>query len=154
MKIPWVHVASLLKTYLKVHICISHLPIFKMVRTLSVPAGELEFALCDLTYCHQLYIFYSALKNNKVLNCHIIDRYYNVCELNEDVFQRMGAELNLHAPPGGLQLYVTKKTSGIKQKAGKNPWIYSGCIWNQQNLHCRETTQSCYPSRDLCTFLR
>ena len=51
------------------------------------------------------------LKINQVSNGHttsVPDGYYNVCELSEDVFQPFGAELNLHAPAGRLQLSTKK----------------------------------------------
>lgn len=39
----------------------------------------------------------------------VLDGYYNICELNEEVFQPLGAELQLPAPTGGLMLSVTEK---------------------------------------------
>ena len=38
----------------------------------------------------------------------IPDGYYNVCELNEEVFEPLGTELHLHAPTGWLQLSAKK----------------------------------------------
>ena len=37
-----------------------------LARSLSVPAGGLEAALCELTYYHQCYNISAALKNNPV----------------------------------------------------------------------------------------
>ena len=51
-------------------------------------------------------------KNNQVSNKHtttVPDGYYNVCELSEDVFRPLGAELNLHVPTGRLQLSTKKR---------------------------------------------
>ena len=51
-------------------------------------------------------------KNNQVSNGHtttVPDGYYNICELSEDVFQPLGAKLNLHAPAGRLQLSTKKR---------------------------------------------
>ena len=39
----------------------------------------------------------------------IPDGYYNVCELNEDVFEPFGAELHLHTPTGRLQMSARKR---------------------------------------------
>ena len=38
----------------------------------------------------------------------IPDGYYNVCELDEEVFRPLGAKLRLHAPTGRLQLSAKK----------------------------------------------
>ena len=49
------------------------------------------------------------------------DGYYNVCELNEDVFQPLGAELNLQTPTGRLQLSTKKHlalNSGLAKLLG------------------------------------
>ena len=72
----------------------------------------LEVALCELTYYHQWHNISAALKNNQVSNRHtttVPDGYYNVCELSEVVFQPLETELNLHAPPGRLQLSAKKR---------------------------------------------
>ena len=77
------------------------------------PSAELEVAVCDLTYYHQLYNISSAHENKKVGNVQhvtwIPDGYYNVCELNEDVFEPLGAELHLHTPIGRLQMSARKR---------------------------------------------
>ena len=39
----------------------------------------------------------------------IRDGYYNVCELNDEVFEPLGAELSLHAPTSRLQLSAKKR---------------------------------------------
>ena len=39
----------------------------------------------------------------------IPDGYYNVCELNEDMFEPLGAELHLHTPTGRLQISARKR---------------------------------------------
>ena len=85
-----------------------------LVKTLSVCASaELEVALCGLTYNHRWYNICSAHKNNKVVNgehvTQIPDGYYNVCELNEDVFELLGAEFHLHTPTGRLQMSASKR---------------------------------------------
>ena len=78
---------------------------FSLAKTLSACASaELEVALCRLTYYHQWYIVRAALDNHKIgENGHttlVSDGYYNVCELNEEVFQPLAAGLHLHAPIG------------------------------------------------------
>ena len=87
-----------------------------LVKTLSACASaELEVALCELTYYHRRYNISSAFKNNKVVNgehvTKIPDGFYNVCELNEDVFEPLGAELHLHTPTGCLQMSARKRWS-------------------------------------------
>ena len=66
----------------------------------SRASAELEVALCELTYYHRWYKISSAHKNNEVVNGEHVtplpDGYYNVCELNEDVFELLGAELCIH----------------------------------------------------------
>ena len=119
---------------------------------LSVPGSGLEFALCELTYYHQWRKISAALKNNQVSTYKswdlvpdvwgntttVPDGYYNVCELSEDVFQPLGAELNLnlHTPTGRLQL-STKKRLVLKWRAGQNPWVFSRQIRTWQNVHRR-----------------
>ena len=132
---------------------------------LSVPGSGLEFALCELTYYHQWRKISAALKNNQVSTYKswdlvpdvwgntttVPDGYYNVCELSEDVFQPLGAELNLnlHTPTGRLQL-STKKRLVLKWRAGQNPWVFSRQIRTWQNVHRRWATQTCCLSGDLC----
>ena len=95
-----------------------------LARSLSVPAGGLEIALCELTYYHQCHNISAPLKNNQVSNGQtttVPDGYYNVCELSEDVFQPFGAELNLHATTGRLQLSTKKRlvlNSGLAKLLG------------------------------------
>ena len=85
-----------------------------LVKTLSAcSCAELEVAFCELTYYHRWYNISSAHKNNKVVNgeqvTQIPDGYYNICELNEDVFEPLGAELHLHTPTGRLQMPARKR---------------------------------------------
>ena len=80
-----------------------------LARSLS---GRLEVALCELTYYHQWYNISAVLKNKQVSDGHtttIPDGYYNVCELSEDVFQPLGADLHFHAPNVRLQLSTKKR---------------------------------------------
>ena len=78
----------------------------------------------SLTYYHQCSNISTVLKNNQVSNGHtttVPDGYYNVYELSEDVFQALGAELNLHAPTGRLQLSMKKRlvlNSGMAKLLG------------------------------------
>ena len=94
-----------------------------LARSFSVPAGGLEVALCELTYYHQWRNISAALKNNQVSTYTSVGLVpdvwgktttvpvglYNVCELNEDVFQPLGAKLNLHTPTGRLRLSTKKR---------------------------------------------
>ncbi|MEW8206878.1 MAG: hypothetical protein AB2653_18590 [Candidatus Thiodiazotropha endolucinida] len=99
-----------------------------LARNLSVPAGGLEVALCELTYYHRWANISAALENNQASNrdvsaalesnqteasnrditMSIPDGYYNTCELDEEAFQPLGSELRLSAPTGRLQLTVKK----------------------------------------------
>ena len=73
----------------------------------------LEVALCELTYYHRLKNISAALGNNEVptkdSTASIRDGYYNVCELTNEIFEPLGAELSLHAPTGRLQLSAKKR---------------------------------------------
>ena len=124
-----------------------------LVKTLSACASaELEVALCELTYYHWWYNISSAHKNNKVVNeehvTQIPDGYYNVCELNEDVFEPLGAELHLQTPTGRLQMSARKRLV-LNRGLVKTPWVCSRRILSRQNIHCGRATQACYPSGDL-----
>ena len=85
-----------------------------LAKTLSVrTSAELEMTLCELTYYHRWYNISSAHENNKVVKeghvTRIADGYYNVCELNEDVFEPLGAEFLLFTPNGLLQMSARKR---------------------------------------------
>ena len=75
--------------------------------------AELEVVLCELTYYHRWYNISSAHENNEVVNeehvTRIPDGYYNVCELNEEVFEPLGAELHLFTTNGRLQMSARKR---------------------------------------------
>ena len=66
----------------------------------------LEVALCELTYYHRWLNIGAEFWNNKVSDGRTVldipDGYYNVCELDEEAFRPLGAELRLHAPTGRL----------------------------------------------------
>ena len=91
--------------------------------------------MCEVTYYHQWRNISAAIKNNQVSTytsgglvpdmwgktTTVPDGYYNVCELNADMFQPLGAELNLHTPPGRLQLSMKKRlvlNSGLAKVLG------------------------------------
>ena len=74
-----------------------------LARSVGDPSAcrGLEVALCVLTYYHQWSNISAALGNNQASNGHTIpDGYYNICELNNEVFEPLGTELRLHAPTG------------------------------------------------------
>ncbi|MEW8560689.1 MAG: hypothetical protein AB2541_01250, partial [Candidatus Thiodiazotropha sp.] len=91
-----------------------------LARNLSVAAGGLEVALCELTYYQRWFNISAALRNNQVSDGHttsVSDGYYNVCELNEEVFQPFACtNRSLTA--------VCEETSGLKQRAGQTPWVF------------------------------
>ena len=82
----------------------------------SVPGtacGGLEVALCELTYYHRWLNISAELRNNILRDLHTVldipDGYYNICELDKEVFRPLGAELSLHAPTGRLRLSAEKR---------------------------------------------
>jgi len=76
---------------------------------LSNEVGTLEIALCEITYYPRWFNISIALANNKMIVgkdlVTIPDGYYNVCELDAEVFQPLGATLKLHSPTGRLQIF-------------------------------------------------
>ena len=93
-----------------------------LAKNLSAYRG-LEVALCELTYYHRWLNIGAELGNNKVSDgCTVLDiphGYYNVCELDEEAFRPLGAELRLHAPTGRLQLLSAKKRLVLNSGLGK-----------------------------------
>ena len=73
-----------------------------LTRSLS---GELEVALCELTYYH---LWHNIRGTERVSNEHttmlVPDWYYNAHELDEEVFRPLGAKLHLDTHTGLLQL--------------------------------------------------
>ena len=73
-----------------------------LTRSLS---GELEVALCELTYYH---LWHNIRGTERVSNEHTImlvpDGYYNAHELDEEVFKPLGAKLHLDTHTGLLRL--------------------------------------------------
>ena len=73
-----------------------------LTRSLS---GELEVALCELTYYHLLH---NIRGTERVSNDHttmlVPGGYYNAHELDEEVFKPLGAKLHLETHTGLLQL--------------------------------------------------
>ena len=76
-------------------------------------SAELEVALCELTYYHIWYNISFTHKSNKVGNWEHVTQipawYYNVCELNEDVFEPLDAEVHLHTIAGRLKMSARKR---------------------------------------------
>ena len=68
-------------------------------------SGELEVALCELTYYH---LWHNIRGTERVSNEHntilVLDGYYNAHELDEEVFKPLGAKLHLDTHTGLLQL--------------------------------------------------
>lgn len=75
--------------------------------------GCLEIALCEITYYVNWHNVSDVLQNNRIdfdrRPITIEDGYYNVCDLNEEVFKPNGAELNLHSPSGFLRINSSRK---------------------------------------------
>ena len=97
-----------------------------------------------------------SAKNNQVSNGHtttVPDDYYNVCKLSEDVFQPLGAELNLHAQTGRLQLSTKKRlvlNSGLVKLLG-----FSGDRFEPGKTYIAgEPHRLAFIGRSVCTSLR
>ena len=83
-------------------------------RLIENQMGVFEVALCDLTYSPLWYNISAKLRNNllRVQGEPIVDipdGYYNVCELDTDLFKPHGASLELHSPSGRLELWTATK---------------------------------------------
>lgn len=93
-----------------------------LAKTLSTgsPTGKLDIARCKHTYNHQWYNNRPAQKHNKVRLPDIVieNGYYNVCMLDEAVFQNLGAEFYLFASNGRFQLSAKKRLI-LNRKAGQ-----------------------------------
>ena len=93
-------------------------------------------------------------KNNQVSNghtCTVPDGYYNVCELSEDEFQPLGAELNLHVPTGRLQLSTMKRlvlNSGLAKLLG-----FSGDRFEPCETHIAGEPHRLAVYREICVHL-
>ena len=82
-------------------------------RLIENEQGVFEVALCDLTYSPLWYNISDQLGNNLLFVqgeiVGIPDGYYNVCELDTEIFKPHGASLELHSPSGRLLLWTTSK---------------------------------------------
>ena len=84
-------------------------------RLIENEQGEFEVALCDLTYSPLWYNISDKLGNNRLRvqdePGHIVipDGYYNVCDLDTEIFKPHGASLTLHSPSGRLKITTTAK---------------------------------------------
>ena len=73
-----------------------------LTRSLS---GELEIALCELTYYHLWHNIRGAERvSSEHTNMLVPDEYYNAHKLDEEVFKPLGAKLHLDTHTGLLQL--------------------------------------------------
>ena len=112
-----------------------------------------EAALCELTYYHRWENISAALGNNEVSTkdstTSIMDEYYNVCELDEEVFQPLGAEQ--FACANQSLTAVCEEASSLKQPAGPTLGILPSHIRVRQNIYCRRATQTSHPSGNICT---
>lgn len=77
-------------------------------RCLHNQDGMMEIALCEITYYPHWYNICADLRNNIIWinekKIKIPDGYYNVCELNNEVFEPHSIKLDLHTPTGYLRL--------------------------------------------------
>ena len=67
-------------------------------------SGQLEVALCELTYYHLLHNIRGTECSNEHTTMLVPDGYYNAHELDEEVFKPLGAKLHLDTHTGLLQL--------------------------------------------------
>ena len=79
----------------------------------------------------------------------IRDEYYNVFELDEEVFQPLGAEQ--FACANQSLTAVCEEASSLKEPAGPILGILSSHIRARQNIYCRRAIQTSHPSGNICT---
>ena len=111
-------------------------------RLIENERGVFEVALCGFTYSPLWYNMSPKLQNNRLRvqdePGHIVisDGYYNVCDLDTEIFKLHGASLELHSPSGRLKITTTTKkvtlsrglgvTLGFVPNSGVTLTTYSG----------------------------
>ena len=133
-----------------------------LTRSLS---GELEVALCELTYYH---LWHNIRGTERVSNEHttmlVLDGYYNAHELDEEVFKPLGGKLHLDTHTGLLQL--TTKNDKILWWAASWPksWAFPkillkpkkcalGMVRPDPAKHTPLTSHTGWPSIGRSTFI-
>ena len=131
-----------------------------LTRSLS---GELDVALCELTYYH---LWHNIRGTERVSNEHttmlVPDGYYNAHELDEEVFKPLGAKLHLDTHSGLLQLTTKNdkivmsselaKVLGFPKillKPGKRSLEM---VRPDPAKHTQLTSHTCWPSIGRSTF--
>lgn len=78
----------------------------QLTHAIDNTSGQLEVALCDITYLPQWTNI--NVSNNKLFvggtRSQITDGYYSVCSLNDEVFKPLGAELKMNDSNGTVVL--------------------------------------------------
>ena len=132
-----------------------------LTRSLS---GELEVALCELTYYH---LWHNIRGTERVSNEHITmlvpDWYYNAHELDEEVFKPLGAKLHLDTHTGLLQLKTQKdkivisselaKVLGFSQNTFEAEKCDLGMVRPDPPKHTPLTSHTGWPSIGRSTFI-
>ena len=102
-----------------------------LTRSLS---GELEVALCELTYYH---LWHNIRCNERVSNEHttmlVPDGYYNAHEFDEEVFKPLGAKLHLDTHTGLLQLTTKNDKIVMSSELAKVLGFFSKYFQSRKN---------------------
>ena len=126
-------------------------------------SGELEVALCELTYYH---LWHNIRGTERVSNEHttmlVPDGYYNAHELHEEVFKPLGAKLHLDTHTGLLQLTTKNdkivmsseldKVFGFSQSTFKAEKCSLGMVRPDPAKHIPLTSHTEWPSIGRSTF--
>ena len=126
-------------------------------KSVSVPgtaSGGLEVALCELMYYHR-WLNISAELENGVFDGRTVlgipKGYYNVCELDKEAFQPLGAELSLHTPTGRLQISSKKRLvldRGLADLLG-----FSREFFEPGQSHIADKPHRLFTHREICVHL-
>ena len=123
----------------------------------SVPGtacGRLEVALCELTYYHR-WLNINAELENGIFDGHtmlgILKGYYNVCELDKEAFQPLGAELSLHAPTGRLQ--ISSKKHLVLNGMLADLLGFSREMFEPGQSHIADKPHRLFTHREICVHL-
>ena len=124
----------------------------------SVPGtacGGLEVALCELMYYHRRLNISAKLENgvfDGLTMLGIPKGYYNVCELDKEAFQPLGAELSLHAPTSRLQISSKKKRLVLDPRLA-NLLGFSLEFFEPNQSHIAVKLHRLFTQREICVHL-
>ena len=109
---------------------------------------------CELTYYH-CWLNISAEIKNSIFDGHTVlgipKGYYNVCELDKEVFLPFGAELSLHAQTGRLQISSKKRLVLSRELAD----LLGFCreMFEPGQIHIADEPHRLITHREICVHL-